>query len=518
MPRRQGAQRLADMVGPGPVITAHRGHHHGGGVGDEGARQDRIDADQVQRQAHDHPGPGRIGLDRRPGGCGLQVFIAHHPDTAQLCRRLAQVHRLHEGLIVAHARPQIGDQGGFLRAERPARRHRVAQLRRGEFGNARHQVAQHIGQVLVDRGLEVFPGKLAVGILGRMRQQPPAPVVRRQDRQRLIHEHATPLAGGKLAAVIVQVVERLDVIDQLPRLARPHDRGGEAERVEGHVVLAHELDIAHITRAPVGAPPAFPVGFRQAIGIGPFSGAGDVFDGRVEPDIEDLAFHARPGLIALLHRHAPIQVTGDAPVLQPVAVVQPFPGDRGGQNRPIGLAVDPGLQLCAQRALTQVKVLGFAHLKIGGAGNGRAGVDQVGRVQLLGAVFALIAPRPVIAAVRAGAFDITVGQKAVVGDGKDLLFAHLLDQPVFGQLSGKMLGQAVVALAGRAAKMVEGQAEAIGNALLHGVHLGAELFHRLAGLGGGEFGRGAMFIGGAKEQHLMPAPAQVARVKVGGQL
>ena len=66
--------------------------------------------------------------------------------------------------------------------------------------------------------------------------------------------------------------------------------------------------------------------------------------------------------------------------------------------------------------------------------------------------------------------------------------------------------------------MIEGQAEAIRDALLHGVHFRAELFHRLAGLGGGQFGRGAMFVRGAKEQHFMPAPALVARIKVGGKL
>ena len=271
-------------------------------------------------------------------------------------------------------------------------------------------------------------------------------------------------------------------------------------------------------RPLVGAPPAFPVGFRQAIGIDPFGGAGDVFDGGVEPDIEDLALHARPGLIALPDRHAPVQVAGDAPVLQAVTVVQPFLCNRRGQDRPVCLAVDPGFQLVAQGALAQVEVLRLAHLKIGGAGNGRAGIDQVGRVQLLGAVFALVAPRTVIAAVRAGAFDVAVGQEAVVGDREHLLFAHLFDQPVFGQLAGEMLGQAVVALAGRAAEMIEGQAEAIGDALLHGVHFGAELFHRLAGLGGGQLGRGAMFIGGAQKQHFVTAPAQVARIEVGGQL
>ena len=38
------------------------------------------------------------------------------------------------------------------------------------------------------------------------------------------------------------------------------------------------------------------------------------------------------------------------------------------------------------------------------------------------------------------------------------------------------------------------------------------------GEGGGQFGGGAVFVGGTKKQNLMPAPAQVACVKVCGQL
>ena len=55
-----------------------------------------------------------------------------------------------------------------------------------------------------------------------------------------------------------------------------------------------------------------------AIGIGPFGGAGDIFDGGVEPDVEDLALHPRPGGAIELGGHAPVQVAGDAAVAQHV--------------------------------------------------------------------------------------------------------------------------------------------------------------------------------------------------------
>ena len=201
-----------------------------------------------------------------------------------------------------------------------------------------------------------------------MGQQPPAPVVRRQDFQRLIHEYPTPARGRELAAVIVQIVERFDVVDQLPRLLRTHDRCREAERVERDVVLAHELGIAHVVGTFVGAPPAFPI--RPFARIHPFLRAGDVFDGGVEPDIKDLALHPRPIGVAAFDRHAPVQIACDTTVLQPVTVMQPFLRDRGGQHGPVGLAVDPFVQLVLHLRLTQEQMLGRAHLEVGSTGNG----------------------------------------------------------------------------------------------------------------------------------------------------
>ena len=66
--------------------------------------------------------------------------------------------------------------------------------------------------------------------------------------------------------------------------------------------------------------------------------------------------------------------------------------------------------------------------------------------------------------------------------------------------------------------MVERQAKAFGDAGLHGIHLGAIFLDRLARFGGGEFGRGAVFVGGAEEQNLLPPATLVARIEVRRQL
>ena len=179
---------------------------------------------------------------------------------------------------------------------------------------------------------------------------------------------------------------------------------------------------------------------------------------------------------------------------------------------------DPVRQLLPQRRLAQVEVLRLAQLEVGRPRDGAARVDQVGRVKLLGAVLALVAARLVVAAVGAGALDVAVGQEAAVGGGIELPLGHFLDQPVVGQMPREMLREALVLRARRPPELVEAEPEAVRQLLLHLVHLRAVLGHRQTGLGGGEFGRGAVLVGGAEEQHLVPPAAHVAGVEVGGQL
>src|SRR5690606_38062923 len=123
-----------------------------------------------------------------------------------------------------------------------------------------------------------------------------------------------------------------------------------------------------------------------------------------------------------------------------------------------------------------------------------------------------------VAAVGAGALDVAVGKEAAVGDGIDLALPYLLDQAGLVEPGGEMLGEAVVPLARGAAEMVEGQPEPVGQILLHLPHPRAVVCHRLAGLGGGEFGGSAMFVSGADEHHLMPARPEEPRVDIGRQL
>ena len=66
--------------------------------------------------------------------------------------------------------------------------------------------------------------------------------------------------------------------------------------------------------------------------------------------------------------------------------------------------------------------------------------------------------------------------------------------------------------------MIEGQPEPFCDPGLNGVHFGAILGHRFAGLGGGQFGWRAVLVGGAQEQHLVAARTLIAGIKVGGQL
>ena len=222
--------------------------------------------------------------------------------------------------------------------------------------------------------------------------------------------------------------------------------------------------------------------------------------------------------VAFADRDAPVEVAGDAAVLEPVAVVQPLLRDGRGEHRPVGFAVDPVVELPAHPRLLQEQVLGLAHLKIGRAADRRARIDEVGRVELLGAVFALVAAGAVIAAIGAGALDVAVGQEAAVGFRIDLFFRDFLDQPGVGQPAGEMLGEPVVLGRRGAAEMVERQPEPGGEPGLDLVHARAIRGHRLAGFGRGQFRRGAVLVGGADEHHLMAPRALVAGVEIGRKL
>jgi hypothetical protein len=166
-PGGRAVRAALGAVGPGEV-GVHRLGHGRSRIGDEGRGEAGVERDQVQREAGDRGGAVGVGLERGPGGGGLQVFVARDPDGAQLRRGLAHLDGVHMRLIPGKAGVEIGDQRSFLFAVIAALRHRLAEFGAAELGDAADEIAQHIGEVLVHVLLEGLPGELAVGGLGRV--------------------------------------------------------------------------------------------------------------------------------------------------------------------------------------------------------------------------------------------------------------------------------------------------------------------------------------------------------------
>ena len=210
-------------------------------------------------------------------------------------------------------------------------------------------------------------------------------------------------------------MEALDDVHGLPRLARADQRRREAHGVERDVVLAEELHVADI----VALPPARASRVRHQ--LRPFLRRRDVADRRIEPDVEHLAFEARPR-----HRHAPGEIARDAAVAQVRG--EPASRERRHERRPAVARVEPCAEAFDQRGLAQEQVAALAQLEVGRTGQRRARAEQVDRVEQRAAIVALVAARGSRPAMRTGAEHVAVGQEAPVLRGPDLPDAALLDQ------------------------------------------------------------------------------------------
>ena len=201
------------------------------------------------------------------------------------------------------------------------------------------------------------------------------------------------------------------------------------------------------------------------------------------------------------------------------ALGDPLAGDRQRERRPhVGVGLDPRRHLVDQLRLQEVEVLGLAHLEVGAAGDGAARLDEVGGVEHPGAVLALVAAGVRVAAVGAGADDVAVGQEATVDRRVHLLGGALLEVALGLQPGREVLGEVAVLGRRAAPEVVPAQAEPLPDVALHLVLDPAVLRHLEAGLLGRQLSRGAVLVGGADEQHLLAAEAEVAGVDVGRQL
>ncbi len=143
-------------------------------------------------------------------------------------------------------------------------------------------------------------------------------------------------------------------------------------------------------------------------------------------------------------------------------------------------------------------------------------IDQVGRIELVAAVVALVAARAVVTADRAGALDVAVGQRAAGGRADRAGGGLRHDVAVAVQRQEDLLNDLVVVARSGAGEQVVGQAEALQVLGDHPVVLVRELAGGQALLLGLHRDRGAVLVGAGHHEHLIARHSLVAREDVRG--
>ncbi len=187
-----------------------------------------------------------------------------------------------------------------------------------------------------------------------------------------------------------------------------------------------------------------------------------------------------------------------------------------GRQVPDGLApLQVRRQRVGQRGQVEEEVLGLDELRRL-AVDLRPRVDQVGRVELVAAVVALVAARVGVPADGAGALDVAVRQGAP-GRRADRPERRLLDQvPVLVDVREELLHHLVVVAGRRPREQVVGQPEVDEVVHDHRVVLVGELARGHALLVGGDQDRGPVLVGAGDHQHVVPGHPHVPAEDVGG--
>jgi hypothetical protein len=145
----------------------------------------------------------------------------------------------------------------------------------------------------------------------------------------------------------------------------------------------------------------------------------------------------------------------------------------------------------------------------------RSRVDQLLGVELVAAAVALVAAGAVVAADRAGALDVAVGQRATGrrGDGAERLARH--DVTVVVEPGEELLHDRVVVARGGAGEQVVGQAEPVQILDDHPVVAVDQLARRRALRVGLHLHGRAVLVGARDHEHVVAGHAHVAAEHVG---
>jgi len=186
---------------------------------------------------------------------------------------------------------------------------------------------------------------------------------------------------------------------ELPALAVANQHARPDHGVKNDVVLPHEVRVRRLRVLPPRAP-----GLGVATVVGPLDRRGQVADHGIEPDVDALRLRRIP-----LHRHrdSPVDVTCHCAGLQ---IVDEGKRKVADVRAPARFRLDPGPQPVGELRQIEKEVLRLTKRRCR-AVDDRARVDEVGRIELVAAVVALVAAGLGVAANRTCAFDVPVGQR-----------------------------------------------------------------------------------------------------------
>src|ERR1700676_915592 len=99
-------------------------------------------------------------------------------------------------------------------------RHDAVVFRNDELQHLVDEIAERICEIVVHAGGKPLEGERRIATLGCICRQPPAPIVRRQQIERLVEKYASVLARGEFLTLISEPRNALDHVDGLPWLTR----------------------------------------------------------------------------------------------------------------------------------------------------------------------------------------------------------------------------------------------------------------------------------------------------------
>ena len=347
-----------------------------------------------------------------------------------------------------------------------------AEVARDHAQNAVNQIAVGGDELIVVSADEIRPVEFGIAGFGHVGGERVADGIHVVTLQNVGNPHRPVAACGNLVAFNVQVLVGGNVVRQV-QPAVSHEHGGPDDGVEGYVVFAHEVVGARVRVLPEIAPA---VGFAAA--RRPLFRGGQVADDRLEPDVDALVVVAveRDG-------DAPVEVAGDSPVFQ--AAFEKADGEVADVGLEVVLPPHPFEQLVFEGAQAHEEVFGFAYLRRAAA-QSAGHADELFGVERPSAGVALVAARAVVAAVRTLAFDVAVGQEAVVGRAVRLLHRVVVDEALFAHPREHVLGDIGVVVGVGGGEQVEADAEPLPRPQKLALVSREDVFRRHAALVGGD--------------------------------